>query len=1111
MRPLLLCASILILSSFCQAAAPPGDASFFAAFALKGEPARRVAALEQERQRLAEKGEYDKALVPARAALAVRAREQGDSHWQTADARWEVKTLEKVSALKAEDQDRFRSAVRQRDEAKTLADVGQFAKADRLLRQSWRTLRTLLGDDNPETARTQHRLADVSGAQGMFEDALSTYERLLKTRRKLFGEDHPETAECHADLGATFNELGRFAEALPHLGRGLRISLRTGGEKNSLTAMIYNNTAFSYVRLERYEAAEALQRRCLAIRRELYGDGNAETLQAQGNLAGILNELGHYQEARKLLVQTLAGWRKLDLEDSLPAVLAWNNLGFSLMRLGGPNDALPCYERALAIRRRLGAERHPDTALAYSNLGALYNEMDRPEDALPMLDKARELYVELGLRKHPNATQTLSNTAYSFMMLKRFDSSIRLYEKALALTPRRRGDPTRSALYQLINLGAAYNEAGRFAEAWRVLSFSVPQAERLLPAGSREITIGQNNLARTLAARGDLKASLTWFEKSYEVCRASKGEFNVDTQTAASNVAHGMFVLKRYKEAEKWSDRTVRSFAQARLRASSSGLERAGFASHRSPFDLHVVLQARRGAGREAWRSLEQSLSAGLRDDLAIRRLFDPRQAKRHEELTGELLRLNQQLSALESLQSQEAEKRRAAILRAQDKARLALRDLQTEVSQKHGALGGEASSLEQIQKQLPEDSALVAWVEFRSEFSPAASGEENWACVVRSRGEPRWVRLRPFLSIDDKGNEIARVLTSFMNNDSDSWKDWATRAYRERIAPLRDALKADDKRPAVKRLIVLPSLLSLVVPLEPVMEARPKGAPAYTVSYAPSGTVFAMLRARKAPASEGLLALGDPSFAGGTTAELRRGSKFSALPGTRREVEAIAGMFEMPRSLLGADASEQNLDALAEKGQLQRYRYLHLATHGLANLDQPMNSFLALADRDLPDPARRVLANQTPYVGRLTAGQILSRWKLDADLVILSACQTGLGKYQHGEGFVGFAQALFLAGARALIVSRWSVDDEATSLLMIRFYENLLGKRKGLKKAMSKADALAEAKQWLRGLSAKEIEKAVESLPRGKLVPAPKSRQTAKPFAHPYYWAGFVLVGDPH
>src|SRR5262249_45218658 len=124
-------------------------------------------------------------------------------------------------------------------------------------------------------------------------------------------------------------------------------------------------------------------------------------------------------------------------------------------------------------------------------------------------------------------------------------------------------------------------------------------------------------------------------------------------------------------------------------------------------------------------------------------------------------------------------------------------------------------------------------------------------------------------------------------------------------------------------------------------------------------------------------------------------------------------------------------------------------------------------------------------------------------------------------EGFVGFAQALVLAGSRSVCLSLWKVDDAATALLMERFYRNLLGKRAGLKGRMTKAAALAEAKSWLRGLSREEAGKRTAQLSQGvergkgktparlPVVPPPAGEKEAPPYAHPYYWAAFVLIGD--
>jgi CHAT domain-containing protein len=229
---------------------------------------------------------------------------------------------------------------------------------------------------------------------------------------------------------------------------------------------------------------------------------------------------------------------------------------------------------------------------------------------------------------------------------------------------------------------------------------------------------------------------------------------------------------------------------------------------------------------------------------------------------------------------------------------------------------------------------------------------------------------------------------------------------------------------------------------------------------------------------------------------------------------------------LLGSAASEQTLEELALSGKLKGLGLLHLATHGRANSTRPLDTALILAQDRLPQPREqeaRVLAGKKPLEGRLTVETILRSWQLDADLVTLSACQSGLGADARGEGMLGFAQVLLQKGARSVLLSRWKVDDNATALLMVRFYENLLGKREGLKTPLGKAEALREAKQWLRTLSReqalKRLASLVDGLPRGergsvrKALPVrkPDAKKEDRPFAHPYYWAAFVLVGNPN
>jgi CHAT domain-containing protein len=250
-------------------------------------------------------------------------------------------------------------------------------------------------------------------------------------------------------------------------------------------------------------------------------------------------------------------------------------------------------------------------------------------------------------------------------------------------------------------------------------------------------------------------------------------------------------------------------------------------------------------------------------------------------------------------------------------------------------------------------------------------------------------------------------------------------------------------------------------------------------------------------------------------------------LPATRHEVETLARLFRSDdrpaRALLGADASEPELDRIAASGDLGRFGFIHLATHGVLDEAIPEHSAVILTQTGLPDPLEQVLHNKPAFDGRLTVREIQRTWELNADLVTLSACETALGRESGGEGFVGFTQALLMSGARSVCLSLWKVDDKATSLLMTRFYQNLLGKRVGLSQPTPKAEALHEAKQWLRSLTVDQVDGEVAASERGNVrplerekgaperKPAPSSKSISiKPYEHPHYWGAFVLVGDP-
>ncbi|MBO0699809.1 MAG: CHAT domain-containing protein, partial [Zavarzinella sp.] len=523
-----------------------------------------------------------------------------------------------------------------------------------------------------------------------------------------------------------------------------------------------------------------------------------------------------------------------------------------------------------------------------------------------------------------------------------------------------------------------------------------------------------------------------------------------------------------------------------------------------SPLPGLAVAAARSRKPDLAWEALERNLARGLLDHLTAQPL-DPEERKRELAMLERLNLLDRQIDELRGRRPQTAaDRQRVEAAEAErDAAQVDLAKFQAGLTALHGVTAGEVYPLARIQTQIPDGAALVAWVDLPHVSNWHDPKGDHWACLVKRTGEPVWVQLAGTGPRDAWTDEDDRLRHRFRRSleerrPKEDWRDLKERLARQRFGPLADHLQG------VRHLIILPSAEMAGIPVEALSDL--------TVTYAPSGTMFAWLRDRpaagnKLPARH-LLALGDPAFKTGPDGPV-------PLPGSRQELAGIARLFDESKQLMGPKASEEALAGLAaEAGGLGRFPYLHFATHGVLDKQRPMRSALLLARGSGPGSA----GGKNAYDDRLTAERMLRQWKLDAELVTLSACQTGLGRDAGGDGYLGFSQALFVAGARSLVVSLWEVDDTATSLLMTRFYENLMGLPKGLPggplEAKSKAEALKEAKEWLSRLRPDEVDQLAAGLPRtgtrGRVVPKAATEKAHPSYEHPYYWSGFILIGDP-
>jgi CHAT domain-containing protein/tetratricopeptide (TPR) repeat protein len=1085
-----------------RAASPPWQR------VLRGDDAKRVESLEGQITDRERKGEFAEAAAAARDVLAIRLRAQGEDHWQTVDARVKAAAWARVGALPRQSQSDLAVAIRQTDEADQLGEKGRHAEAERLHRTALATLRRTLGEEHPYTAVGSNRLAQDLCDQARYAEVDSILQESLVLFRRTLGEDHPLIASTFNDLGMNLDYQAKHAEARTPLRKALEIRLRTLGADDPETTVSYNNLAFNLDGEGRYVEAEPMLQKVLAIRLRTLGEGHPLTARSYNNLAYNLNGQGRHAEAEPLDRKALAIRRLALGEDHPLTARSYNNLATDLHDQGKYVEAEPLIRKALAIHRDTQGEDHLDTALSYDNVADNLDGQGKHVEAEPLNRKALAIYRSKLGEDHPLTARSYSNLA--------------------------------------MNL----TDQGRIAEAEGLLR-RARAIRRIMDADHPDTATSDNRLAMNLDAQGKAAEAEALLREALEIYRNRYGEDHRDTALSYKDLATNLNRQGKYAEAEAMAIAAAQSYEAARLRFSFSGLGRAEFAARQSPSALLSAILARRGCDQAAWQHWEAGLARGLLEDLADRRPLTADERRRREDMVAERNHLENQIGFLTGAKTLDDDRRKR--LDDLKNRRLELQgrliQLEAELARKHKMGAGPVYPLDRIQAQLPADAALVGWLDLGTRPGAADPQGDHWACVVRRSGGPRWIKLvagsrpdRPWTQDDDqRPGRVRRILDS---KDLPSWRESLAELTEQRLKPLESALGARDGLPAVRHLIVLPSPALAGVPIEAMLEARPPGAPPYLVSYAPSGTLFAWLRERRREDRGGpaqprhLLALGDPApppaeepnpeppdqsrpvqqtaeailarREGDALIRRSRGAAFDRLPGTRHEVQAIAGLFDRSTVYLGSDASEQTLETLRSSGQLGAFTVIHLATHGRIDDLSPMNSRLLLSQDKLPDPMAAPSLDEPAYDGTLTAGEVLSAWKLKAELVTLSACSSGLGRQSGGEGFVGFAQSFFLAGSPSVLVSLWEVNDTATSLLMTRFYQNWLGKRPGLSRPLSKAEALQEAKAWLRGLTGADLERELSRVSRGEVRSRSSPAPAGRPFAHVHDWAGFILIGDP-
>jgi CHAT domain-containing protein/tetratricopeptide (TPR) repeat protein len=1060
----------------------------------------------------------DEAQKPVREILDRCRSVLGEDHYVTRYYAREIAELQRLTTLPAAAREEYLTTYKLADTAQKLRQNGDYAGAAVPAGKILSVYRRVLEPESFYIAMAANSYGQCLYHAGRYDEAKTQLRAALKGYRAVDGDLHPGVAQIVGYLALTLEKEGHDAEAGPPYDEALALSIRLLGDRHAATGMAHNNLAGYLDRRARFRDAETHYRKAVDIHRAAGDDALGLLATDLNNLALNLSHEGRYDEAETLFQEALGIRGRLPKGHQGDTGRLYMNLASNRQARGFVAAAEPLFRKAVDAYSAGFGPDHVETAWALNSLAVNLDQQGKSVEAGRRLREARAIILKApGDQSRALATIT-NNLASCLRDQNKLADAQRLAEEALETFRSRLPADHPEVSAALNNLAATLEDQGRHADAERHLRDALTIMIAGLGPDHPDTSLGRVNLGVNLHNQGKFDEADGFLRDALAAFRRRNGERHANTVWAYKNLVGNMCARGDYAAAAAAAAAATDSFEAARLRLGTAGLDRARRAADISPLPTLTVAAARRRQWVEAWNALERNLARGLLDDLSARRLPENDRQKDRGMLEAVDV-LDQKVDAARSGGGERDADRRSAEA-DRGAAEAALLRFRADLAERYGVPAGKVYDLARVQSRIPDDAALVAWIDLHTAPGWTDPKGDHWACLVRNRGEPVWVQIPgtgPNAAWTDDDDRLpARTRRAIANRPGDrtaDWRDLGRELVNQRLGPLEPYLAATAGRPAVRHLMILPSWKMASIPID----ALPGVAERFTVSHAPSGTLFAWLqehRAAVADAAPRLLGLGDPAFQSapqpdGPPAERR--AAFSPLPGTNAELLGVGRVFHTKRLLTGSDASEQELNQLAEAGRLREYRYLHFATHGVLNDAQPMQSALILAQDRLP---RDGADGKHVVDGRLTAERILRHWDLDADLVTLSACNSGLGKASGGEGQLGFSQALFLAGARSLVVSLWEVDDASTALLMTRFYENLFGRGGG--PPPTKAEALAEAKRWLRWLSADEVDQLTKDLAtrgtRGRIAP----RQPAGPvravrtFEHPYYWSGFVLIGDP-
>jgi CHAT domain-containing protein/Tfp pilus assembly protein PilF len=936
--------------------------------------------------------------------------------------------------------------------------------------------------------------------QGKYAEALPLAERALAIRKRELGPDNLLVAASLIQLAAVYRGLGERARAEPMVAEALRIREAFAGPEGLLVASTLNNLAVLFRDKGDYAGAAAQLRRALSIFEKQTGPESTDTALAEGNLASLYQDMGDYGEAEKHALRALSIRKKVFGELHPDVALTLNNLASLYTEMGDYLRAEQLLQEALRVREKALPEDHPDIAASLANLGSLYQAKGDEARAEALFLRALDKLEKKFGGEHLDVATLLNNLASLHADRGDYADAGRRLRRALEIRERLLGPEHPAVAVSLNNLGTLLARKGDAAAAGesfrRALAIYEKRGEREHP----DAALPLNNLASLAETAGDFVRAEGLYQQALAIREKALGGKHPDVAATLNNlavlywekgdVARAVSALERAAE--------IRERNLALILTTGSEREKLLYlqtltSETYSTISLHTRFApsdsaAARVAAATLLRRKGRALDAMTLQMSTLRQRLDPQDRALLDRLSQTRTRLANLAAAKTDAGGEAARRATRAKLEAE------LEELEAQAAARGSLLqlsaGAQSVSVEQVQSRIPRDAALVELALYRP-LSPKAHrleerfGRERYAAFVLKReGPPLWLDLGEAEPINREVGHLTGLLSGTKGAD----EKVAGRALDELVMrPLRRLLGE------TKTVLISPDGPLNLVPFAALVDERGRYlVEDYTFGYLTSGrdllrfetraqsrqqpVVFADPSYDLVPTTPAAPAAADGERGGLRSADLRQ-MTWSPLPGVAEEVEDLRAVLPDAKVLTQAEATEYALK------QVRAPRILHVATHGF---------FLDDRQQDAPGAAAGTIENPLLRSGLALAGAnkrqggggedgvltALEAAGLDlwgTRLVVLSACETGVGTVRNGEGVYGLRRSLVLAGAESELMSLWRVNDRATRELMTEYY-------KRLQAGEGRTEALRNVQLWMLRRKGRE---------------------------HPHFWASFVPIGD--